>query len=358
MHQPPDSSGSRPGSASRIDSLSLLNAGPAYPQCLRSLHGSEAAGREVPVWVAIGGQLFELAVCPHDAARLCDELSPVLARARRTLMPGWLPGPQAPAGQPATGPMPKRDLILHVLRTRIADGTYPAGTYLPTQRDLAGEHGMSPQPVRRACWELERDGLIRLAARGRYIVQPVASAVAGASQPPGSDQTRTAEGHLAGDPAGCPVCGAPAPASPAGPSAVAAPPIPGRTAQILTWMTGNCHRADVTAAEIAEVAGVSVRRLQAIFRHDLGRSPLRVLADMRLHRAHLALTGRAPAPASLGEAASLAGYSRIHRFRAAYRQRYGRNPVLPAPAASPDAGHPPLRHLSASADTGAEAVLP
>jgi AraC-like DNA-binding protein len=138
--------------------------------------------------------------------------------------------------------------------------------------------------------------------------------------------------------AGCPVCGAPADFPPPPPQASASPPprpvqAAERTARVLTWMAANCHRRDVTVAEVAGVAGVaglSVRRLQAVFRRDMGRGPLRLMADMRMHRVHLALTGRAPAPASLAEAARLAGHSRVHRFRVAYRERYGQYPAIPA----------------------------
>lgn len=161
---------------------------------VRGLGGGEAAAGTVPVWLAIGGHLYQLGVCPEDAVRLREELSPVLARACRTrVTPGWLPGPETPAGRMVTGPMPKRDLILSVIRARITNGTYPAGSYLPTQRDLAGEHGMSVQPVRRACWELEDDGLIRAASRGRYVVEPIAATAAAARH-----------ASAAGLPGGCP----------------------------------------------------------------------------------------------------------------------------------------------------------
>jgi len=154
-----------------------------------------------------------------------------------------------------------------------------------------------------------------------------------------SGQTRAAGPLPTGEPAaGCPLCGVPAD-FPLPPPQAGASPAPGpvqaakRTARVLTWMAANCHRRDVTVAEIAAVAGLSPRRLQAVFKRDFGRSPLRLMADMRLHQVHLALTGRAPAPASLTEAARLAGHSRVHRFRVAYRARYGRYPALPAQAA-------------------------
>jgi DNA-binding GntR family transcriptional regulator len=47
-------------------------------------------------------------------------------------------------------PVPKYDLIVSVLRARIAGGTYPAGPHLPTQRDLASKHGTPVTPVRDA----------------------------------------------------------------------------------------------------------------------------------------------------------------------------------------------------------------
>jgi AraC-like DNA-binding protein len=55
-----------------------------------------------------------------------------------------------------------------------------------------------------------------------------------------------------------------------------------------------------------------------------------MLVDMRLHRAHLSLTGKLPVPESIAEAARQAGFSRTDKFNAAYRQRYGRKPQLPS----------------------------
>lgn len=115
-----------------------------------------------------------------------------------------------------------------------------------------------------------------------------------------------------------------------------------RTARVLTWMAANCHRPGVRSAEIASVAGVSERRLQAVFSRDFGCGPVRLMAAMRLHRAHLALAGQAAVPAvSAAEAAAIAGYRRLDRFRAAYRARYGRNPVpLPPQGRAADRGSP------------------
>jgi AraC-like DNA-binding protein len=161
-----------------------------------------------------------------------------------------------------------------------------------------------------------------------------ATATAGQMARQRSGQARAASPPVGELAAGCPVCGAPPDFPPLPPQAGTPPPprsvqAAERTARILAWMASNCHRRDVTVAEVAEVAGLSPRRLQAIFKRDFGRGPLRLMADMRLHRVHLTLTGRAPAPASLAEAARLAGHSRVHRFRIAYRERYGRYPALP-----------------------------
>jgi hypothetical protein len=157
------------------------------------LHGGEEATGAAPVWLGIGGQLYQLDVCPGCAARLREALGPFLSCARPAgSVPSWLPRPDAPARLAAEGPAVKRDLILSVIRARIASGTYPAGSYLPTQRDLAEEHGMSAQPVHDACWRLEQDGLIRGTTRGRYLI-PGAPARAGASAPgqhPGTGRAR------------------------------------------------------------------------------------------------------------------------------------------------------------------------
>jgi hypothetical protein len=157
------------------------------------LHGGDEAAGAAPVWLGIGGQLYQLDVCPRCAARLREALSPFLSCARPAgSVPSWLPRPDAPPRRAAEGPAVKRDLILSVIRARIADGTYPAGSYLPTQRDLAEEHGMSAQPVHDACWQLWQDGLIRGTTRRRYIIQgaPRRARASAPGQHPGTGQVR------------------------------------------------------------------------------------------------------------------------------------------------------------------------
>jgi len=141
------------------------------------LHDNDEVAGAAPVWFGLGGQLYQIDACPGCAARLRDALAEFLSRARPAgTVPDWLPRPDATAGRAVTAPTPKRDLILSVLRKRIADGTYPPGSYLPTQRDLAAEHGMSVTPVQSACWELVNDGMLSPALRGRYTIKAAASA--------------------------------------------------------------------------------------------------------------------------------------------------------------------------------------
>jgi GntR family transcriptional regulator len=157
------------------------------------LHGGEEITGAAPVWLGIGGQLYQLDACPGCAARLGEALSPFLPCARPAgPVPSWLPRPDAPAGGAVSGPTTRRDLILSVLRARIADGTYPAGSYLPTQRDLAEEHGMSAQPVHDACWRLWQDGLIRSTTRGRYIIldTPATACASAPGQRPGTGRAQ------------------------------------------------------------------------------------------------------------------------------------------------------------------------
>jgi DNA-binding transcriptional regulator YhcF (GntR family) len=139
----------------------------------------------IPVSLWIGGRLYQFGACAGCAVLLHEEMSPFTAHQAAS-------GPhfpvQVPPGGRAVSPTPQYDLILSVLRARIADGTYPAGTYLPTRRDLAAEHSMSVSPVSNACWQLEQEGLLRSASHGRYIIRQ-------AAPPKSSGSGHEAAGH-------------------------------------------------------------------------------------------------------------------------------------------------------------------
>lgn len=76
-----------------------------------------------------------------------------------------------------------------------------------------------------------------------------------------------------------------------------------------------------TAAEMADVAGVSARRLQEGFRVSLGKTPRECLTEIRLAgvRSELA-SGSAH---SVTDVALKWGFTHFGRFAAAFRQRYG-----------------------------------
>lgn len=80
-----------------------------------------------------------------------------------------------------------------------------------------------------------------------------------------------------------------------------------------------------TPVELAERAGVSVRRLQQGFREYVGRSPFQYLHDVRLDRAHHELV-HAPEGTTVTDVALRWGLSHTGRFAADYRKRFGRSP--------------------------------
>ncbi|MFC7343518.1 AraC family transcriptional regulator [Saccharopolyspora griseoalba] len=79
-----------------------------------------------------------------------------------------------------------------------------------------------------------------------------------------------------------------------------------------------------TAAEMAGIAGVSVRRLQEGFREYVGATPSACLRDLRLARAHEDLL--AAEAATVAEVAARWGFTNTGRFAAAYRAKYGLSP--------------------------------
>lgn len=81
-----------------------------------------------------------------------------------------------------------------------------------------------------------------------------------------------------------------------------------------------------TVADMAEIAGVSVRRLQEGFQEYLGTSPMAYLRDVRLTRIHEELS-RHQRNSTIAEIAARWGFPHTGRFAAAYRRRYG---VLPS----------------------------
>lgn len=80
-----------------------------------------------------------------------------------------------------------------------------------------------------------------------------------------------------------------------------------------------------TASEMAEVAGVGIRRLQEGFREYVGASPRECLVDIRLGRVRAELQ-RNTRGFTVADIAMNWGFTHTGRFAAAYRLKYGESP--------------------------------
>ena len=62
--------------------------------------------------------------------------------------------------------------IINHIKMGILSGIYPAGSRLPSVRDLAAEAAVNPNTMQKALSELERDGLVySQRTAGRYITE-------------------------------------------------------------------------------------------------------------------------------------------------------------------------------------------
>ncbi|MBA8827843.1 GntR family transcriptional regulator [Saccharopolyspora lacisalsi] len=72
--------------------------------------------------------------------------------------------------------MRKEDQFLDRMRSELDAGTYPPGTVLPTQRELAEQYGHDVREIRAAMQRLEAAGLVRIRRKAGTVVldpQPV-----------------------------------------------------------------------------------------------------------------------------------------------------------------------------------------
>jgi AraC-like DNA-binding protein len=103
-----------------------------------------------------------------------------------------------------------------------------------------------------------------------------------------------------------------------------------------SWRPGPLRRAvDAMQAdpghpwgvvELARLAEVSVRSLQAIFHRHTGLTPMAYLRELRLAHAHEELRRARPDRTTVAEVAHRWGFGHLGRFAAAYRERYGVSP--------------------------------
>jgi DNA-binding GntR family transcriptional regulator len=60
--------------------------------------------------------------------------------------------------------------VANAVTAQIADGTYPVGSRLPGERELAREHGVAIGTARRAVQELRERGLVAtLPGKGTFV---------------------------------------------------------------------------------------------------------------------------------------------------------------------------------------------
>jgi AraC-like DNA-binding protein len=81
-----------------------------------------------------------------------------------------------------------------------------------------------------------------------------------------------------------------------------------------------------TSIELAEIAGASVRSLQAGFHEHVGMSPMAYVREVRLERVHQELLGADPSIVSVADVALRWGFSHLGRFAGMYRKKYGCSP--------------------------------
>jgi AraC-like DNA-binding protein len=102
---------------------------------------------------------------------------------------------------------------------------------------------------------------------------------------------------------------------------------PGIAAQIRDWLEAH-HDQPVGVADLAAVIGLSIRRVQAVCHSHWNQSPTQLLRGIRLDHARTALLAAGPGTApDLAGVANAAGFTRMTRFTAAYRQRFGETPA-------------------------------
>jgi AraC-like DNA-binding protein len=93
---------------------------------------------------------------------------------------------------------------------------------------------------------------------------------------------------------------------------------------------------DITVADIARAAHVSVRAIQVAFRRHLGTTPMAYLRRVRLDAARAELLKATPSDGlTVTAVASRWGWARPSRFAADFRAAYGQHPHSLLPPADP-----------------------
>ncbi|WP_433296044.1 helix-turn-helix domain-containing protein [Actinoplanes sp. CA-030573] len=93
----------------------------------------------------------------------------------------------------------------------------------------------------------------------------------------------------------------------------------------IAFIDDNAHR-DISAADIAAAAHVTIRTIQVAFRRHLDTTPTAHLRRVRLHHAHRDLQAADPTTTTVFAVASRWGFPNHSRFTASYHQTYGTTP--------------------------------
>ena len=95
-------------------------------------------------------------------------------------------------------------------------------------------------------------------------------------------------------------------------------------ADILTYLESHLS-IEVTSATLADVAGYTIQHLNRLFRKQLGDTPLRIHAGMRLDRAAILL---ASGERTVKAVATAVGFTDPAYFSRQFTARFGRNPRM------------------------------
>jgi len=93
----------------------------------------------------------------------------------------------------------------------------------------------------------------------------------------------------------------------------------------VSFIEGNAHR-DISPADIAAVAHVTIRALQLAFRRHLDTTPTAYVRRVRLAYAHHELLAANPRTTTVSDVAARWGFASHSRFAAHYRTAYGTTP--------------------------------
>ena len=98
-----------------------------------------------------------------------------------------------------------------------------------------------------------------------------------------------------------------------------------RIRQAINFMNENLNRK-VTERELADIAGVSPQHLCALFKNEIGETPVRYLNRLRMEKARELLEGDDAPALSIKEIAAKVGCRDLSHFVRDFQQRFGLSP--------------------------------